>query len=323
MAHLIDMSNSRANMAYVGDTPWHGLGSLLMKGASIEVWQKEAGMNWKAEKAVVQYQPNHEAAAYFKSEEDSVVYRDDTYARLGLVSSNYKIVQPGEVLSFFKDLTEKYGYELDTAGCLKGGRIAWALARTGDVVRVRGNDIVNGYMLLSTSFDGSMATTARFTSVRVVCNNTLQMSMADAPVVKVSHRSVFDEVEAKRQLGVGAFHKFEEQANAMAERIVSVEEQIKFFTSVYHDMTLAELNDKNKPSVDKTMARLARILTTAPGQNIPSAKGTLWGLVNAVTHDVDFSKPSRSQDNRLTSSWFGDGAVTKAKAWDAALALVA
>ena len=46
MAHEIDMSNGQANMAYVGETPWHGLGQQLKAGASIETWRKAAGMDF-------------------------------------------------------------------------------------------------------------------------------------------------------------------------------------------------------------------------------------------------------------------------------------
>jgi hypothetical protein len=39
--------------------------------------------------------------------------------------------QPMEILHFYRDLTEQSGFELETAGVLKGGKKFWALARTG------------------------------------------------------------------------------------------------------------------------------------------------------------------------------------------------
>ena len=38
-------SNQQVLMAYVGETPWHGLGHVLQENASIEEWQEAAGMN--------------------------------------------------------------------------------------------------------------------------------------------------------------------------------------------------------------------------------------------------------------------------------------
>jgi hypothetical protein len=37
---------------------------------------------------------------------------------------------------------------------------------------LKGGDRVKAYLLLATSCDGTLCTTAQFTSVRVVCNNT-------------------------------------------------------------------------------------------------------------------------------------------------------
>ncbi|MHC1668781.1 hypothetical protein ACODUO_06420 [Stenotrophomonas maltophilia] len=35
-------------MAYAGEKPWHGLGNRLVPRQSIEVWKRQAGMDWKA-----------------------------------------------------------------------------------------------------------------------------------------------------------------------------------------------------------------------------------------------------------------------------------
>ncbi|GEQ77475.1 hypothetical protein CTTA_4480 [Comamonas testosteroni] len=120
-------------------------------------------------------------------------YRRDTQAPLSVVSSRYQVVQPREVLEFYRDLTEVAGYELETAGVLKAGRKFWALARTGKSAVLKGKDVVNGYLLLATSCDGTLATVAMPTTVRVVCNNTLTIALRDGVgAVKVPHSTAFD-----------------------------------------------------------------------------------------------------------------------------------
>src|SRR5471032_1733679 len=109
--------------------------------------------------------------------ENKVLFRSDTNAPLSVVSHRYHVVQPSEILEFYRDLTEVSGYELETAGVLKGGRKIWALARTGQSSTIKGNDAMNAYVLLATACDGSLATTAQFTSIRVVCNNTLAVAL--------------------------------------------------------------------------------------------------------------------------------------------------
>lgn len=64
--------------------------------------------------------------------EQKVLYRSDSKEALSVVSQRYQVVQPREVLEFYRDLTSCSGYELETAGVLKGGRKLWALARAFD-----------------------------------------------------------------------------------------------------------------------------------------------------------------------------------------------
>ena len=169
MAHLIE------NMAYIGDEPWHGLGHKLQPKQPIEVWAQQAGMQFDIKEAPVRFMTEEigSLGAIHSYADNKVLYRSDTKAPLSVVSSRYQVVQPREVLEFYRDLTQISGFELETAGVLKGGRKFWALARTGDSAVIRGDDVINGYVLLATACDGTLATTAQFTSIRVVCNNTL------------------------------------------------------------------------------------------------------------------------------------------------------
>ena len=59
------------------------------------------------------------------------------------------------------------------------------------------------------------------------------------------------------------------------------------------------------------------------GSELVSARGTAWGLLNAVTEYVDHERRARSSEYRMDSAWFGQGALIKQKALDAALRLVA
>jgi phage/plasmid-like protein (TIGR03299 family) len=171
------------SMAYVGATPWHGLGHRLTPDQPLEVWAQQAGMDWRIETADVRFiadrSPSYSGLlrAY---PGQKVLYRSDTKAPLSVVSGRYKVVQPAEILEFYRDLTEVGGYELETAGVLKDGKKLWALARTGQTLTLKGRDAINGYLLLATACDGTLATTAQFTSVRVVCNNTLAIAIGDS-----------------------------------------------------------------------------------------------------------------------------------------------
>ena len=198
MAHLVE------SMAYVGDTPWHGLGNRLSAHQPLQTWLVEAGMDWHIAQSDVLFNVAPDGLHIRPHTDAKVLYRSDTLAPLSVVSNRYKVVQPDEVLGFYKDLVKAGGFELETAGVLKGGRKLWALARTGQESALRGGDTVKAYLLLATSCDGSLCTTAQFTSVRVVCNNTLQMATGDSKgAVKVPHSTQFDAAAVKNALGLG------------------------------------------------------------------------------------------------------------------------
>jgi hypothetical protein len=51
----IIMAHQLEQMAYVGETPWHGLGNQLSPHQPIEVWAQQAGMDWRIESSDVSY----------------------------------------------------------------------------------------------------------------------------------------------------------------------------------------------------------------------------------------------------------------------------
>lgn len=322
MAHLIEQ------MAYVGATPWHCLGNQLSPKQPLEVWQQEAGMNWQIQESPVRFMA--EAVGHLGTihsfPEQKVLYRSDTKAPLSVVSNRYQVVQPREVLEFYRDLTERSGYELETAGVLKGGRKLWALARTGQSTAIKGNDVVNGYLLLATSCDGTLATTATPTTVRVVCNNTLTISLSGATrAIKVSHSTRFDPRTVKKQLGIAVsqWDEFMYQMRALADRKVHTKEALGFFMDVLCDTGAHDPIPNVLPN-KRAMEKVQNLYEgRGQGANLESARGTAWGLLNAVTEYVDHEKRARSSEYRMDSAWFGQGAVIKQKALDAALQLVA
>lgn len=315
-------------MAYVGAEPWHGLGNKLAPNQPIELWAERAGMNWRIEEAEVRFVAtgNRSLGSIHAFPEQKVLYRSDTKAPLSVVSARYQVVQPSEILEFYRDLTEVGGFQLETAGVLKEGRKLWALARTGQSATLKGKDEVNGYLLLATACDGTLATTAQHTAVRVVCNNTLQIALGNsAGAIKVPHRSQFDAQAVKRQLGiaVSSWDAFMVRMKALSERKVSDAVAEKFLRRVLTYST-PNVADREALAVNERAIKAVGQLYAGRGKgaDMASASGTAWGLLNAVTEYVDHHRRARSDDHRRDAAWFGAGATLKQKAWDEALKLV-
>jgi len=318
---------SASDMAFVGETPWHGLGNKLPKNQPIEVWQRAAGMDFEIKQTEVLFNSasgNGTNMLNLRSNPDStVLYRSDSLEPLSVVSKRYKVVQPKDVLGFYRDLVSVGGFELETAGVLKGGKKLWALARTGQETVLAGGDKVKAYLLLATSCDGSLATTAQFTSVRVVCNNTLQLAVGERKgAIRVPHSTIFDPIAVKRELGLGlsAWDQFIANMKAMSNRPVNKFEAMSFLVKVLGEPTLPLNNQPNQKALQHVYNLYAG---QGKGSKLQSAHGTTWGLLNSVTEYVDVHRRARSQDYRLDSAWFGQGAQIKQRALEGAIALAA
>ncbi|WP_281199214.1 DUF932 domain-containing protein [Acinetobacter johnsonii] len=344
MAHQIEQ------IAYVGETPWHGLGNQLSPHQSIEVWAEQAGMDWRIESSDVSYMAQNERgqSIIMPYEEQRVLYRSDTHAPLSVVSQRYQEVQPKQILEFYRDLTEQSGFELETAGVLKGGKKFWALAKTGQTSALKGKDVSNGYILLATACDGTLATTAQFTSIRVVCNNTLAIALkgqnSSAGVVKVPHSTKFDAEKVKQQLGISvrAWDDHMYEMKQLSQRKVSHQEAKAYFDAVFNNSTMsiadpeeniiqfyrqvasnAQTQNKTEPNGRAMSKTLEMFNGQGRGAMLSSAKDTAYGLLCSITEFADHERRAMSTDHRLDSAWFGAGAGLKQRGLEQALALLA
>lgn len=345
MAHELTLrKDGRYEMAFVGDTPWHGLGQSLTKDASVGVWTKEAGFDWEAYAGLPRVTCFTDPATGKNEVIDDVdfsdykaLFRSDTLAPLAIVGKDYQPHQPRQLMEFFREFTEGGGWHIHTAGTMRGGRKLWVMATCEDAGRyIKGKaDAVALNLLLATSLDGSMQTTGVLTNVRVVCANTLRIALENGndAMVKLSHRSSFDSKAIKDALGVEAaqknFTRFMETARELSETPVSLDEARELLAQIFK-----KDEKKQKPKLDLSWMRnladtagpqddveevedtrsVNRILELFDGEGmgatLPTAKDTRWGLLNAVSQFVDHEM-GRTRDTGLDSAWFGRGAGFK------------
>jgi phage/plasmid-like protein (TIGR03299 family) len=311
-------------MAYVGETPWHGLGQVLTPDANLDTWTREAGFDWTVKKGAIAYEVRDENDAPVRMQtvpKRWALYRSDTGAPLSVMSSNYHITQPRDVMEFFRDLCDVGGFKMETAGMLRNGATYWALAKADDSFDVGGGDVVLPYLLLATSCDGTLSNSAQFTTTRVVCNNTLSVAVGNkSGQIRVPHSTEFNPVRFKTELGLvgGAWDQFKSNATTLSKRKVSKEEAAKYFLDVFYGE-----DEEIDPKAKRPMIELVtKIYLDGVGQRTKTATGTAWGLLNAVTRFADHERGAASRDTRLQSAWFGAGARLKRNALDTAIALV-
>lgn len=314
MSHQIDQTNGNA-IAYVGEKPWHGLGQKLTENADIDTWKREAHLDWSVKEGEVLFtrETSEQATETVAFPARKALYRSDTGSGLSIVSDQFNVVQPGDVLEFFRKLVESHGFKMETAGALRGGRRIWALARIAEEIKVL-DDIVHPYCLLSTAYDATMATWARLCCERVVCANTIQIAENEkGKIVRVPHNAKldFDDVRLQLGLALNAWEKFKVRSLKMAEREMSDPEAEAF---------LRELLGVADDASPRGFARILDLFKGAQmGNNKKSTRQTLWGVVQAVAEHVDHNPYSRSDDTRQDSAWFGAGSNLKVRAFTKAV----
>lgn len=327
MAHAIDtVSLGRASYAST-QREWHGLGEMMPTGQDVDAWAQAAGMGYKVQRGVIRYAterltadaPLHKLQTI---EDKLVLFRSDTGAPLGVVSDSYKVVQPREVLEFFREWAEANAVTIESAGVLFGGKRYFATAKMGDGIYVdgaQGKDKIVPYVLLSTSADGSLATEGRITTVRVVCNNTLSMARKGQSAFRVSHRTTFkaNECQGIIEAAHEEFGAFMETSRKLAT--------VKLHNKMAEEMTALLFTTATRDAdAARDSAGFTRVMSLfnglGKGSTLDTARETAFGWLNAATEYVDHHVRARSDENRTAAALWGPGADLKQRALDIALA---
>lgn len=329
-------ANIPSNIVYGGPTPWHGSGHSLEDGESVESAIERAGLNFEVAVGPITYgfEPQREdesTAEYYEriksggagsptqvNDYRQALYRTDDGHLLDVVGGGYVPIQNRDILQMFSEFVKQDGMRMDTLGNFSHGRKNWALVDMGEGFSVGGNDTVLGKVLFYFPHIYGQGAVYKTTSIRVVCSNTLQASLKQKSEhsFKIWHNRAFDEaqqIEAKSKLTDirKEFLQLKEDAEILAKVKLSLSEAKALTAFMLGDIT-SKFEDQSK-SVHKVFD-----LYTGAGRgaSLPSADGTAWGLLNAVTEYSDWSygNAKTGQAYRLERAWFGVGNIEKNKA---------
>lgn len=313
MAHELEMrADGTARMVYSGEVPWHNLGKQVSADLTPDQVLDEAGLNWEVEKV-----PAYATIAGKRTAVGwSALVRSEDNKVLDVVSDDWNPVQNADAFEFFNDFIAEGGMEMHTAGSLRGGQIVWALAKVKDSFELFGGDRVDSYLHFTNFHKYGCSTDVRFTPIRVVCNNTLTLSLNTKVerMVKISHRREFDGDSVKLMLGVAQekLAKYKDMAKYLGSKRYSAESMVDYFKTVFPVAGPANA----KKEVSKSAKTAMGVLDTQPGAEF--ARGSFWQLFNTVTYLTDHLA-GKTADTRLQSAWYGSNKVLKTKALETAL----
>lgn len=312
MAHEIEMIDGKAQMAYAGEKPWHGLGVEVPGDLTPEQMLEAAGLDWEVEKVPAYAMVGGRRVAVGRSA--LVRTRDDKI--LDVVSDDWNPVQNAEAFEFFNDFIAEGDMEMHTAGSLCGGQIVWGLAKVKDGFELFGGDRVDSYLHFTNFHRYGFSTDVRFTPIRVVCNNTLTLSLNTKveKMVKISHRRQFDGDSVKLMLGVAQekLARYKEMAAFLGTRRAKGEDVVEYFKRVFPTGKDA----KRQTDLSRNAKEALAVIDSQPGAEF--AEGTWWQAFNAVTYMTDHLM-GKTQDTRLTSAWYGHNKGLKTRALETAL----
>lgn len=343
MAHEIE------SMFYMGEEPWHGLGTRVDAAPTVEQAIKAAGMDWRVN-AVPMMLPDGREVRPVEMDQAGKLHaggawratvRETDGQILGVVGPKYEVVQNREAFGFFNEWITAGVATLHTAGSLRGGRRVWVLAQANmdplDIVR---GDAVRGFVLLSHGHDGTMAVRVGFTPVRVVCANTLALAHGHdgSKLLRVKHtagvKQSLDMIREAMDVARADFAATAEQYRALARRAIDRRTLEAYVKSVFrranapaalvHSSQAGAMEDESDGArvVPRVMALLDGGLRGDRMLPAPSTGINFWRAYNAVTEYVDHEK-GNDRASRLDSAWFGSGAETKRRALDLALKFAA
>jgi|TARA_R110000851_G_scaffold81005_3_gene177995 phage/plasmid-like protein (TIGR03299 family) len=312
MSHEIEMVNGVAQMAYAGDLPWHGLGQQVSDDITTDGMMKAAGLDWSVTKQPMYYMDDLGEMGEVPGK--SALVRSSDNKVMDIVGQDWNPVQNAEAFEFFREFVDTGDMQMHTAGSLKDGKMVWALAKVNDgftIKTAQGEDSVESYLLFSNPHQYGKSIDVRFTPIRVVCNNTLTLSLNQNvdQYVRMGHQRPFNAEDAMATLGMA--HKkletYKEAAEYLCQKSYTTDDMLNYFNQVFPS---ASDRDSNKSR------EAQEVMHTQAGAAL--GEGTFWQLFNTVTYMTDHTL-GRNSDTRLQSAWYGQNQNVKKKALELAV----
>lgn len=308
------------NMFSVREIPWHQLGKILDNSPTSAEALREAGLDWQVEtRELFWHTPGFNNVK--KCESRVALVRNTDEQLMAVVSPRYVPLQNVEAFKFFDPMIASGEAQYETAGSLKQGQKIWILARLSKYdFDVGAGDTIHPYCLLCNGNDGATGVMIQLTTVRVVCNNTLEMALGAGGYITYWHvNGVTDHIEtAKERLGLigQQCQEIKELYGAMRQRILTPVERVKFVDDVSGVSVLPEHNEDEQGDGEQVEAHEAyalaardtinELVETGYGNDMPGIRDSLWGYTQAALEFCDHRMGSRAKD-RANYMLFGKG----------------
>lgn len=318
---ILSKPESTSEMFYNGngDLPDQHYGTKLDGAATAKEAIEAANMDWNVLTKPV-YIRNYDNN-FQQVEGKAAIIRQDTDQVFGIMSDGYHPVQNTEAFSFFDAVIGQGEAIYHSAGSFFNGRKVWIMAKLPEDIEIIKGDVIQPYILLSNSHDGSSALRMQITPMRLVCWNMLSATLNQKAGFYAKHtRNVMQKAtQAREVLGLAHayYQMFAKQVDELVNTRMTALEMQDYLQKVYQfkeDVAYKEQDHRLVKAYESTIDLLSHPTNTAGG-----IAGTKWAALNAVTYYIDHERPVRGsdykEDRRLDTSWFGTGAELRQRAF--------
>lgn len=272
---------------------WHRLGTVMPDDVTMEEALLIAQMRYTYELAPVfvdvdgtQVQVSGERQAVLRKNIDVPT---DIKAFGGGLSTRFKPHSLLDLWGWAEDLLG-HGATVETVGNLKDGAHSFATIKLpGDALA--GDEYTRMYLTVSTGHDGTRATTATVSPVRVVCSNTLAWADQSAKgKAKVGHRVALDS----------------DDATQTAQILGIMREQQDMTEAVYSTLKAVTLRQGDVNDILKQLFVMPQEIVTKPYADMSTGEKRKFSIVTQSRQEVDTlmkTSPYRAQGSDGWSLW--------------------
>lgn len=268
----------------------------------------QAQLNWTVRKEKLYYPDttgeHREAGSYG-------VIRNDTDQLLGIVKDQYTPMQNEDTFSVLNPFLESGAITLDSAGCAKGGKKIWFLAKINmDSAEVTPGDRIDPYLMLFNGHDGYTKVQFGFCPIRILCENMLAAfsSRYSDKIIKVLHsaqvmKKTLD-IRSTIDLVGNTFKENLEAYKYLASKQIDSE--------ALTDYVQAVLPNRSNEGISKNQAKVIELFEYGRNSDLPN-RDTYWGAYNAVNeflmHERGRSNEARAENilfartNQVALEW--------------------
>jgi len=287
-----------------GQAAWHGEGVVTEGTLPAREAFETANALFSVEKRELQYRFN---SPQFENTNPDVfsmrpagvfgVVRTDTQALLGVVSQQYEIVQNDSLLRMAEFIREEV--DMDCVIVLSdGAKVCFTATLRGAETDIVPGDTVKRRIVGYLGHDGKTGCGAKFTNVRVVCQNTLTAALTGSG----AHSSI-------RHKGGANFH-FDNLINSIdiaRQDFVSECDLMREFSRTHMGMSdfnsfVDEVYNVEEGDTFRKRQHLERAFRMGYGSEF--AEFSLWNGFNAITQ---IETSTRNQTNAKAKSQFARG----------------